>query len=287
MNSRTAMKSFEKLFGCHVSLHDYYGLLSMKCGLKNYCNHKNSFCNYVKTISSRHLRDCIVIDAEIIKEKAAVKEKAFLKICHAGVAEICAPVFYKERLSGMLFTGPFHPDKNCFTLKNILLQEQMNSRKLESFAAAQFRKLYKTDLPELMNFTILLASYLERSLGTDEDNMKTLSPAEKIESFFDNKFSDKNINLEMLASFMALSSSRISQLLRKLFKKSFSDMLNEKRMGHARYMLRESFLGTVAVSESCGYSDSAYFFRVFKTLNNGITPKQYRKAHSAFRPDDI
>lgn len=288
MNNKTAIKSFEKLFGCRVSLHDYDGRLRSKCGVSEYIYHKNPFCDYVKNLSQKHLKTCSFFDSGIAKEISTLNRNAIFKICHAGVLEVCVPIFYNGRLTGMIFAGPFYPEKNCFEIKNLICQPGgCVNKKIEKLASSNLKKLSKNDANELLNFAILLASYLERSLAESDDSMKTYSPGEKIEAFLDNKFSDKNANLEMLASFMGLSCSRVSQLLRKLFHKTFSDLLNEKRMSHARYMLKETFLGTVAISANCGYSDSAYFFRVFKIMNNGMTPIQYRKTHSSFRIEDI
>jgi len=46
----------------------------------------------------------------------------------------------------------------------------------------------------------------------------------------------------------------------------FSDYLNFVRMNRAKFMLRN--YGLKAVTANCGYSDVAYFCRIFKKMNN-------------------
>ena len=54
----------------------------------------------------------------------------------------------------------------------------------------------------------------------------------------------------------------------------------DKRMYMAKYLLSSTDLSVEQVSLDCGFSDSAYFCRLFKK-ETGFTPTQYRKAEKS------
>jgi AraC-like DNA-binding protein len=75
---------------------------------------------------------------------------------------------------------------------------------------------------------------------------------------------------------MCLSPSRISQLLKEYFNKGFAELLNEQRLGQSEKLLANSYFTIETIARECGFRDSSYFFRVFKT-KFGISPGAYRK----------
>ena len=52
--------------------------------------------------------------------------------------------------------------------------------------------------------------------------------------------------------------------------------LNNMRISTAKSLLRFSDASIESIAEQCGFSDSAYFIKVFKNAEN-ITPYSYRK----------
>jgi YesN/AraC family two-component response regulator len=55
----------------------------------------------------------------------------------------------------------------------------------------------------------------------------------------------------------------------------FNDYLNLVRVNRAKFMLQNYSLTLKEIAANCGYSDAAYFCRVFKKTSN-ITPTEYR-----------
>jgi YesN/AraC family two-component response regulator len=55
----------------------------------------------------------------------------------------------------------------------------------------------------------------------------------------------------------------------------FNDYLNLVRVNRAKFILRNYEMGLKEVASSCGYSDTAYFCRVFKRIGK-VTPTEYR-----------
>lgn len=57
---------------------------------------------------------------------------------------------------------------------------------------------------------------------------------------------------------------------------NFVDILNKIRIEHAKRYLKETNLKIYEISRNVGYSDIAYFSKVFRSLT-GMSPKQYRE----------
>ena len=65
----------------------------------------------------------------------------------------------------------------------------------------------------------------------------------------------------------------------KLFKQNYGSTINayihNKKITHAKYLLRFSDKSIREISEECGISDSNYFSRMFKSVE-GVSPAKYR-----------
>ena len=288
MKITEAIKSFEKLFGCRISLHDYSGVFRDRPGMGGYLSHLNPFCDYVKNRNIKIQKLCIAMDVELLRRHFSENPAPVFKICHAGVLELCVPVTSGNKLIGAMFAGPFYPSKDCYSRTDILRQKCLSAKagNFEKLALANLKEMKVENFSELLNIAVILAAYIGNYISVQEQPLNTYSPDKKILLFFEREFSAKDVSLEKLASFLHLGLSRTSQLLRKHFNRTFTELLMEKRMECARYLLKETFLKTEYIARTCGFSDSSYFFRIFKSHNAGITPNQYRKKERAFTLED-
>ena len=84
-----------------------------------------------------------------------------------------------------------------------------------------------------------------------------------------------NLSRESVAKHFGLAPNHISRLFRHEGQMRFHDYLNSLRMSRAKFMLRNYNLTLKEVAVSCGYTDIAYFCRVFKNSTSG-TPTEYR-----------
>jgi AraC-like DNA-binding protein len=85
------------------------------------------------------------------------------------------------------------------------------------------------------------------------------------------------LSREMVAQHFSLAPNHVSRLFHCEGQMRFNDYLNWVRMSRARFMLRHYNLTLKEVAANCGFSDVAYFCRIFKATNNQ-TPTQYRAA---------
>jgi AraC-like DNA-binding protein len=82
---------------------------------------------------------------------------------------------------------------------------------------------------------------------------------------------------ESVADHFHLSPGHVSRLFRKEGLIGFNEYLNQVRIDRAKFLLRSHPISLDEISSKCGYSDTAYFCRVFKRLVK-TTPSNYRNS---------
>lgn len=90
-----------------------------------------------------------------------------------------------------------------------------------------------------------------------------------------NEHTGDAFGLPDLASELRLSVPYTSCIVKKLFGKSFSVLLQERRVEKAKYFLNGTELSLHEIAKLCGFSSEFHLSRVFKQLN-GIPPGRYR-----------
>ena len=78
-----------------------------------------------------------------------------------------------------------------------------------------------------------------------------------------------------IAKAAGVSEREASRCFKKNIGQSPVEYLIAFRLNEAKKLLRESGLSVTEVSLRCGFSDSAYFGRVFRAAF-GVTPRTYR-----------
>lgn len=68
----------------------------------------------------------------------------------------------------------------------------------------------------------------------------------------------------------------VSRLLKKYTKSNFKELLQQRKLQQASYLLLQTTLSVEAIMEAIGYDNSSYFYRKFRE-KYGCSPKEYRK----------
>jgi AraC-like DNA-binding protein len=89
----------------------------------------------------------------------------------------------------------------------------------------------------------------------------------------------KPITRDTVARHFGVAPNHVSRLFREVGRMGFNDYLNMVRVNRAKFMLQNYGMPLKEVTVQCGYSDLAYFCRVFKKISK-ITPTQYRSNNS-------
>lgn len=86
----------------------------------------------------------------------------------------------------------------------------------------------------------------------------------------------EKLSLNDVSEMNYISPWHLSKILKKDTGQNFVDIINEIRVDNAKKLLRNPALKIYEISERVGFSDIAYFSRVFKKIT-GMAPNEYRR----------
>ncbi|OGV52174.1 MAG: hypothetical protein A2X49_05870 [Lentisphaerae bacterium GWF2_52_8] len=233
------------------------------------------FCQAV----TKHTRlgvNCVNFDLNEVRNRFSSGQKSLIKICHAGVLEFVAPVFSESRLCGCVFLGPFRCE-NPGGIPGAMFQKASKELPLPAKTCAKtLPKINNRELDDMINMVQLLANRLGTLIDSlNRGCLKGQEYSVRIPYFINREFKNK-ISITDLAEFLSLSVSRTSRLVKLNTGKSFPSLLAGRRLEHAKFLLENSSFNMEMISRHCGFSDSAYFFKMFKDSQK-TTPSEYRR----------
>ncbi len=92
---------------------------------------------------------------------------------------------------------------------------------------------------------------------------------------------DSDISAPLSPSALAkthnVSLGYLSTLFRKETKKTLTEYIKDRRIAHAKHLLKTTQLQVQTIALNCGIMDLQYFSKIFKK-NTGQTPRQYRES---------
>jgi AraC-like DNA-binding protein len=83
------------------------------------------------------------------------------------------------------------------------------------------------------------------------------------------------LSRKTVAQHFGLAPNHVSRVFRNEGLMHFNDYLNLVRVNRAKFMLQNYRIGLKQIASDCGYTDTAYFCRVFKKICK-VTPTEYR-----------
>lgn len=93
-----------------------------------------------------------------------------------------------------------------------------------------------------------------------------------------------DLSLKAQAELLNVNSSYLSTLFKKEYGITLTEYVNNKRIGHAIFLLNSTDMQIQMIAQHCGIPDVNYFTKMFKKII-GMTPKEYRK--SLFETNNI
>lgn len=87
---------------------------------------------------------------------------------------------------------------------------------------------------------------------------------------------NENINLNMVSSYVYVSSYYLSRMFKRELNINFIDYLNTVRINKAMEYMKNPGLKDYEICEKVGIQDSHYFSKLFKKYA-GMTPTEYRQ----------
>lgn len=86
----------------------------------------------------------------------------------------------------------------------------------------------------------------------------------------------KDINLKTMSEHFNYNADYIGKLVKKVTGKNLTELVQEKRIQQAEYLLKHTEMPVVDIVMEVGYSNITYFYKQFREVF-GITPDEYRR----------
>ncbi|MEM8906855.1 MAG: AraC family transcriptional regulator [Bacteroidota bacterium] len=152
------------------------------------------------------------------------------------------------------------------------------------------RKLGKLLTTEGLGQVIQLLDLLHLLATTEEyeaicNNAFLEDPKEehldRVKKVYDHIFQHyhRNIGIREIADLLCLTETSFCKFIKRHTKKTFSQILNETRIGFACKLLINTDKTIAAISDECGFNSTSYFNRTFKKIMN-VTPQRYRASYN-------
>ena len=114
-----------------------------------------------------------------------------------------------------------------------------------------------------------LMNYTDRLNGQNADNDTII----KILSYIEEHYKDGS--LTEIANRLHIDIYTLSREIKRKTGKTYTELLQEKRLNKAAFLLKNSDMNIMAVAEKVGYDNLSYFHRIFQKAF-GMTPKKFR-----------
>ena len=235
--------------------------------------HSSPVCTELKR-ESAGFRRCFRCRNMAIR-KAIESKRPFGGLCAGGVYEYTHPVVVGEEVAALIFIG------------NILAGEEENARLLSRLG--ERRDLMQTMENRLTDadaaaMAEILDSYIRLLLkeGADALGEKKNSLIDNVKSYI-RESTEFDLGTAHIAAVFHYNKSYLGRLFKQETGMSIASYLHSVRLERAKELLLQSRLPIIEIAARCGFSDVAYFNRVFRAAER-MTPTEFR--HGKKRPED-
>lgn len=257
--------NFHSLFGIRIAFFAPDGK-ELKVG-----NNIN-ICRYCQSIRMCH-QGAAACNAEDRSGRilANQRKKVVIYTCHGGMTEVIKPILQQGQLLGYAMIGQIRtqklpPPKWC-SKWNI-----KHAENLENIFSIQ-PLISQTKLMQIVDLFCDITDLLITRKMIDHTGIDI--PI-RVSAYIQEHIHDV-LPLPVTATSMHVSESRLSHLIKEYYGISYSALVKNLKMEHARFLLTHYFDMTIGeIAAAVGYSDPQYFSRVF-SKNSGISPSDYRK----------
>lgn len=128
----------------------------------------------------------------------------------------------------------------------------------------------------LMSESIIMYTFahLGNRILPERNQSKAHHSVDIIKKYIDDHYADHDLSLESMHRALSYNKKYISHIFKKHFGVGIVEYLNTVRIQNALTVIKQGFTSVNDIADRCGYSDSQYFSKVFKS-QIGIAPTKY------------
>lgn len=185
------------------------------------------------------------------------KIKTDINLCHIPVIMLTAKTTKEAKLEGLQVGA------DAYIYKPFLMEElEVRINNLINAKRALKNKLY--EIAKVEGLTIPSTNheqaFIEKILALTQENIE-----------------NNALNVQFLADELHISRTNLHTKIKNLMNMSSSEFINTVRINKAKELILAEEYTLSEISYKVGYSDAAYFTRVFRKTT-GLSPKEFRKS---------
>lgn len=211
--------------------------------------------------------------------KARDQHSTVIYTCHAGIAEVVAPVFCDNTIVAYLMLGKFRDAEQKYSSRDIVLEKADEYGLDRDRMLAAFEKLPVFEQSYIDDALLLLQSCISYIVGV-ENVIMINHPimAQHIAEYIDEHIDDK-LTATVLCDHFHVAKHILYDIFDKNFGTTVQKYIIDKRLELAKKLLTTTDKSLSIIASETGFTDYNYFINTFKKLT-GTTPLKYRKKNS-------
>lgn len=258
----------------HIGVSFFGSFGNEKCRLPHaHTIHSSPVCSELKQ-DNGGFRRCFRCRNMALR-KALETKLPFGGLCTGGVFEYTHPVLVDGEVAAVIFIG------------NILVGGEKNERLLsrlgerQSLLSTMEDRLAEEDAAAMAE---ILDAYIRLLLkeGADALSVKKNSLIGNVKSYIRESL-EFDLGTAHIAAVFHYNKSYLGRIFKEETGMSIARYLQNVRLARAKEMLLQTRLPVIEIAARCGFSDVAYFNRVFKDAER-MTPTEFRRGKN--RPED-
>ena len=262
---QTLLQDFYTVTGERVGLFDREGKI-----LYEYPRECCPFCKKIRA-TKEGLAACRKCDNEELRQ--TVSPRPTLYRCHAGLIEVCVPLYDGEKIAGYLMFGQvLNGDDRQHQPQYAYVSPYLTEKEWNELLPT-VRTVPESYLNAASHMLSACVSYIYTKKLLHEKNT---SLYRQIEYAVERDLT-RELTLKVLSEELSVSVSTICKQMREHGNTTVGALIREKRIGKACELLTSTPLSVSEVAEHVGISDYNYFSRLFRR-ETGLSPTEYRKA---------
>ena len=261
----TVLKELHNVTGFRVSLHD------AECReIAAYPTESLPFCNAIHAICEEHLK-CAECD-RIACENAVKNRKSYIYECRFGLTESVSPLYNFDTLTGFLMMGQVAQTKekaeSAIKIARSLPGEKCN------VSSSEIPTVNENLVRSYATIMEICARYLTLS-GAVESSKPTI--ALRAKKYIHEHIGEK-ILIRDICRAVGCSKSTLIGAFSREYGTGVNAYITDEKLSEAERLLCGGNLSLSEIASKIGFSDQAYFSRVF-AAKYGISPGRYKKIY--------
>ena len=229
--------------------------------------------SYLKSLASAAEKEVNLAETE---DGVAAAISQFGESLESGnVATIRSSLEMVESRLAATEESPQHRSYYCYQLMTVYFAKAKDMRNFKAEASHLIDFADEKQLFEMLHQSV--ERFCVQNAKTEQATAGRLR--NELTEYIEENFNNKNLSLAMVADHLNTSVYVVTRLFKESTGKNFKEYVLDKRMEHARELLKSTPTKIAEISGMAGFESPEYFSSVFKA-KYGITPTQYRKSDS-------